>query len=82
MDRPSLPKIAIAFRSGQSDASLEYQSLLAQYKYSISCSMSRKGSCGDKAMMERFFLNLKWNACGNVTMPLTARFSMILLITS
>jgi putative transposase len=38
-------------------ASLDYQALLGQH--GIRCSMSRKGNCGDNAVMERLFLNLK-----------------------
>ena len=38
-------------------ASAEYQVLLK--KHGLIGSMSRKGNCGDNAVMERFFLNLK-----------------------
>lgn len=42
---------------GSQYASLDYQALLDQH--GIVCSMSRKGNCGDNAVMERSFLNLK-----------------------
>lgn len=42
----------------------EYQQLL--HRYQLQGSMSRKANCLDNAVMERFFLNLLWNASGNV----------------
>jgi putative transposase len=38
-------------------ASADYQALVS--RHGRVCSMSRQGNCWDKALMERFFLNLK-----------------------
>ena len=42
---------------GSQYASDQYQALLTEHGFV--CSMSRKGNCWDKAIAERFFLNLK-----------------------
>lgn len=60
-------------------ASHEYQQLFNRYQ--LQGSMSRKANCWDNAVMERFFLNLLWNASGNEITPTTQKPFVILLIT-
>lgn len=65
--RMPAPGLLVHSDLGSQYASEAHTSLLKRHR--LVCSMSRKGSCRDNAVMERFFLNLKWSESGKAIAP-------------
>jgi putative transposase len=80
VSRQPKPGLLVHSDRGSQYASEAHTQLLAQH--SLIASMSRKGNCWDNAVMERFFLNLRWSASGIATTPTTKRPRPTSLTTS